>query len=73
MSIYVALICSLSCKLQGIFAAEFCNSKVFQPRCSTNAVISIEKAIYGKKEFGRCLRSEDVATSMYMDDEGFVG
>ena len=58
----MALICLLSCKLRGIFAAEFSNSEVFQSRCLTNAVISIEKAIYGKKEFGRCLRSEKVAT-----------
>ena len=73
MLLYVVLICLSSCKLQGIFAAEFCNSEVFQPSCLKNQVISIEKAIYGRKEFGRCLRSEGVATSKYMDDEGFVG
>ena len=73
MLIYVLLICLLSCKLRGMFAAEFCSSEVFQPGCLKNEVISIEKAIYGRKEFGRCLRSEGVATSKYMDDEGFVG
>ena len=73
MLIKVLLICLSSCKLRGMFAAEFCNSEVFQPSCLKNEVISIKKAIYGRKEFGRCLRSEGVATSKYMDDEGFVG
>ena len=73
MLIYVLLICLSSCKLRGMFAAEFCNSEVFQPSCLKNEVISIKKAIHGRKEFGRCLRSEGVATSKYMDDEGFVG
>ena len=67
------LICLSSCKLRGMFAAEFCNSEVFQPSCLKNEVIFIGKAIYGRKEFGRCLKSEGVATSKYMDDEGFVG
>ena len=73
MLIYVLLICLSSCKLRGMFAEEFCNSEVFQPSCLKNEVIFIEKAIYGRKEIGRCLRSEGVATSKYMDDEGFVG
>ena len=73
MLFFVAFICLSSCKLRGMFAAEFCNSEVFQPSCLKNEVIFIEKAIYGRKEFGRCLRSEGVATSKYMNDEGFVG
>ena len=73
MLILLVLICLSSCKLRGMLAAEFCNSEVFQPSCLKNEVISIKKAIYGRKEFGRCLRSEGVATSKYMNDEGFVG
>ena len=59
--------------LSFVCSEEFCISEVFQPSCPRDEIIHITSAIYGRKEFGRCLRSEGVATSKYMDDEGFVG
>jgi len=34
---------------------EVCNTEIFQPTCSSNEVIIIEKAQYGRLELGQCV------------------
>ena len=60
-------------RLSFVCSEEFCISEVFKPSCLRDEIIHITSAIYGRKELGRCLKSEGVATSKYMNDEGFVG
>ena len=56
-----------------ISTEEFCNSEIFQPKCRQHKVIYIESAIYGRKDFGKCLKKEGLASFKYMDDPGFIG
>jgi len=34
---------------------EVCNTEIFNPTCSNNEVIIIEKALYGRLELGQCV------------------
>ena len=39
----------------GSTTVEVCNTETFVPICSTNEVIIIEKALYGRLELGQCV------------------
>ena len=60
-------------KLHHVSSAEFCNNEIFEPNCANNELLFIKSAIYGRKEFGNCLKKEGKVSSKYMDDAGFVG
>ena len=56
-----SLFCLSFCCFWGlsfVCSKEFCISEVFQPSCPRDKLIHITSAIYGRKEFGRCLRDE---------------
>ena len=37
---------------------EFCNSEIFKPECLHNEVLYIEKAFFGRKYIGKCIKEE---------------
>ena len=44
--------------LKVICAEEFCASEIFKPDCSKNEIIHVKSAIYGRRDYGRCLKKE---------------
>ena len=52
---------------------EYCNSEVFQPRCSgPDEVIVVLDAHFGRKHIGRCLKDEQTMEAIN-EDERFLG
>ena len=58
--------------LQVVSAEEFCNSEIFQPNCLHDEVIYIKKAIYGRKEYGRCLKKEGDLDEDLLKKPGYI-
>ena len=50
-------------------AELYCSDVYFDPKCSTNEVLVIESAIYGRMEFGKCLKREGSAMKMENDPQ----
>ena len=69
----MAFIIIFRLRFEVVFMEEFCNSEIFHPKCRQHEVIYIESAVYGRKDFGKCLKKEGLASSKYMDDPGFIG
>ena len=53
------LVLVISFQSKNILAKEFCNSELFKPNCLSKEVIQVLYAVYGRKEFGRCLKKDD--------------
>ena len=41
------------------FGKEFCSSETFKPVCLDNERMLIHEAIYGRKNFGKCINAEE--------------
>ena len=53
---------------------EYCNSETFRPSCTSDEVIVLEEATFGRKKLGRCLESEGSELSQSnMEDQKFLG
>ena len=73
MSAQSFLYCLLCLKvLQVVSAEEFCNSEIFQPQCLHNEVIYITRALYGRKQYGRCLKKEGELNEQFMKTPGYI-
>ena len=55
-----------------VSAEEFCNSEIFKPNCLHDEVIYITKAIYGRKEYGRCLKKEGDLDEALLKKPGYI-
>ena len=42
------------------FGTEFCQLETFDPKCSSNEVIQIEKAFFGRMREGKCITEDEV-------------
>ena len=58
--------------MQVVSAEEFCNSEIFQPNCLHDEVIYIKKALYGRKEYGRCLKKEGDLDEDLLKKPGYI-
>ena len=58
--------------MQVVSAEEFCNSEIFQPTCLRDEVIYIKKALYGRKEYGRCLKKEGDLDEDLLKKPGYI-
>ena len=58
--------------LRVVYAEEFCNSEIFQPNCLRNEVIYITKALYGRREYGRCLKNEGDLDEYLLKKPGYI-
>ena len=49
-------------------AVEYCQSETFEPRCSANQLIVMERAVFGRmSDQGRCLQQNPVIESLKND------
>ena len=55
-----------------VSAEEFCNSEIFQPKCLHNEVIYITRALYGRREYGRCLKKEGDLDEDLLKKPGYI-
>ena len=58
--------------MQVVPAEEFCISEIFQPECLRDEVIYITKALYGRREYGRCLKKEGDLNEQFMKTTGYI-
>ena len=58
--------------LQVVSAEEFCNSEIFQPQCLHNEVIYITRSLYGRREYGRCLKKEGDLDEDLLKKPGYI-
>ena len=58
--------------MQVVPAEEFCISEIFQPECLRDEVIFITKALYGRREYGRCLKKEGDLNKHFMKTTGYI-
>ena len=58
--------------LKTLSSKEFCISEIFKPDCSSKKVIQILNAVYGRKEFGRCLKRDDVYDKYLSKLPGYI-
>ena len=58
--------------MQVVSTEEFCNSEIFQPNCLRNEVIYITKALYGRREYGRCLKKEGDLDEYLLKKPGYI-
>ena len=58
--------------MQVVSVEEFCNSEVFQPNCLRNEIIYITKALYGRREYGRCLKKEGDLDEALLKRPGYI-
>ena len=72
MDVYLNFFIFAIFKYQNAFLEEFCSSEIFQPKCSKNKIIYIENAIYGRKDFGKCVKKKQTSLK-YIDDPSFIG
>ena len=49
---------------------EYCTLETFQPTCMNNEVVVIEKALYGRRRVGKCIKDSEAALS---SDQRFIG
>ena len=78
----------LSCKLSSLFmllllvvvvvdwrvvcAEEYCASEIFEPACPKNEIINVKSAIYGRREYGRCLKKEGEVDVDLLKKPGYI-
>ena len=55
-----------------IYASEFCVSEIFKPDCSKNEIIHVNSAIYGRREYGRCLKKEGELDLHFLKKPGYI-
>ena len=55
-----------------IYAKEFCVSEIFYADCSKNEIISVNSAIYGRREYGRCLKKEGELDLDFLKKPGYI-
>ena len=73
MSAQSFLYCLLCLKVLLVVSAdEFCSSEIFQPQCLHNEVIYITKALYGRREYGRCLKNEGDLDEYLVKKPGYI-
>ena len=58
--------------LSFVCSKEFCISEVFKPSCPHDENIHITSAIYGRKEFGRCLSDEGDFDEYLSRKKGYI-
>jgi len=49
---------------------EYCMLETFQPSCLKNEVIVIDRAIYGRRRVGKCIKDAEAALS---SDRRYIG
>lgn len=49
---------------------EYCLLETFQPACLKNEVVVIERAVYGRRQVGKCISEAEAAMST---DSRFIG
>ncbi|ESN96076.1 hypothetical protein HELRODRAFT_163106 [Helobdella robusta] len=52
---------------------EFCISESFKPKCSANEIIVVRQALFGRRQIGRCLKSEEPLSENNYMDKKFIG
>ena len=55
------------------FEEEFCNSEKLKTQCKQNEIVFIEKAVYGRKKYGKCILIEDEPDEFIRQRKGFIG
>ena len=55
-----------------IYAKEFCASEIFYADCSKNEIIYVNSAIYGRREYGRCLKKEGELDLDFLKKPGYI-
>ena len=55
------------------YSKEFCSSEYMSLQCSSNKIILIQNAIYGRKNVERCLSDEEEPNDSNKKDSRFLG
>ena len=55
-----------------IYSKEFCASEIFKPDCSKNKRIHVNSAIYGRREYGKCLKKEGELDLDFLKKPGYI-
>ena len=55
-----------------VCAKEFCVSEIFKPDCSKNEIIQVKSAIYGRREYGRCLKKEGDPNKQLLKIQNYI-
>ena len=55
-----------------VCAEEFCASEIFEPDCTKNEIIHVKSAIYGRREYGRCLKKEGELDVDLLKKPGYI-
>ena len=56
-----------------VLSHEFCNSETFKTHCKPNEVVFIERAIYGREKYGKCLSINEEPDEYIRNKKGFIG
>ena len=62
---------SIELLIKFVACEEFCNSELFKPACSQNKFIIINKAHYGRKSIGKCIRKDEIDED-FMKKPGYI-
>ena len=54
------------------FEEEFCVSETFKPACLNNEILFITDAIYGRKNFGKCIREKSENKEALSKISGYI-
>ena len=54
------------------FGEEFCSSETFKPTCSTNEILLVKEAIYGRKKFGKCIKEKSENIEVLSKISGYI-
>ncbi|ESN96071.1 hypothetical protein HELRODRAFT_163101 [Helobdella robusta] len=53
---------------------EYCISETFNPKCSSNEVIILQEAVFGRRFIGRCLQEDESSSNELLKKiPGFIG
>ena len=58
--------------LSFVCSEEFCISEVFQPSCPRDEIIHITSAIYGRLNYGKCLKKEGDLDEDLLKKPGYI-
>ena len=70
--IFLFSLCWYQC-FKVCFGKEFCIHETFETHCKQNEVVFIEKAMYGRQRYGKCLSIEDEPNELIRQSKGFIG
>ena len=58
---------------RNVLCEEFCSYETFKTHCKHNEVAFIEKAIYGRQKYGKCLSIIEEPDEYIRNRKGFIG